>query len=112
MPLPKGREDRDYAAVLHFLLTPVAGQFQPEMILVALGFDLFAQDPLGQMNVTPDGYALMTHMLKQLAKTACNGRIIFVLEGGYSLRGIRDCGLRVLQELVDLPTLSPEKSAG
>lgn len=109
VPLPKGREDRDYAAVLHFLLTPVAGQFQPEMILVALGFDLFAQDPLGQMNVTPDGYALMTHMLKQLAKTACNGRIIFVLEGGYSLRGIRDCGLRVLQELVDLPTLSPEK---
>jgi acetoin utilization deacetylase AcuC-like enzyme len=109
VPLPKGREDKDYAAVLHFLLTPVAEQFQPDMILVALGFDLYAQDPLGQMNVTPDGYALITHMLKQLAKKVCSGRIIFVLEGGYSIRGIRECGLRVLQELVDLPTLSPEK---
>ncbi len=109
VPLTKGREDRDYAAVLHFLLTPVAIQFQPDMILVALGFDLYAQDPLGQMNVTPDGYALMTHMLKQLAKKVCSGRIIFVLEGGYSIRGIRECGLRVLQELADLPTLSPEK---
>jgi acetoin utilization deacetylase AcuC-like enzyme len=109
VPLPKGREDRDYAAVLHFLLNPVAAQFAPDMILVALGFDLYAQDPLGQMNVTPDGYALMTRMLKQLAATVCNGRIIFVLEGGYSIRGIRECGLRVLQELADLPTLSPEK---
>jgi acetoin utilization deacetylase AcuC-like enzyme len=109
VPLPKGREDKDYAAVLHFLLHPVAAQFRPDMILVALGFDLYARDPLGQMNVTPDGYALITHMLKQLAKTVCSGRIIFVLEGGYSIRGIRECGLRVLQELADLPTLSPEK---
>jgi acetoin utilization deacetylase AcuC-like enzyme len=108
IPLPKGREDRDYAAILHFLLTPVATQFQPDMILVALGFDLYARDPLGQMNVTPDGYALITYMLKQLAKKVCSGRIIFVLEGGYSIRGIRECGLRVFQELVDLPTLSPE----
>ncbi len=109
VPLPKGKGDKDYAAVLHFLLNPVATQFQPEMILVALGFDLYARDPLGQMNVTPDGYALITRMLKQLAKKVCSGRIIFVLEGGYSIRGIRECGLRVFQELVDLPTLSPEK---
>lgn len=61
------------------------------------------------MNVTPEGYALITHMLKQMAKKVCSGRIIFVLEGGYSIRGIRECGLRVLQELVDLPTLSTEK---
>lgn len=109
VPLPKGRDDKDYAGILHFLLTPVAAQFQPDMILVALGFDLYARDPLGQMNVTPDGYALITYMLKQLATKVCSGRIIFVLEGGYSIRGIRECGLRVLQELVDLPTLSPEK---
>jgi acetoin utilization deacetylase AcuC-like enzyme len=109
VPLPKGREDKDYAAILHFLLTPVAEQFQPDMILVALGFDLYARDPLGQMNVTPDGYALITCMLKQLAAKVCSGRIIFVMEGGYSIRGISECGLRVLQELVDLPTLSPEK---
>ncbi len=79
---------------------------------MALGFDLYAQDPLGQMNVTPDGYALINHMLKQLAAKVCSGRIIFVLEGGYSIRGIRECGLRVIQELVDLPTLSPVKFAG
>ncbi len=48
VPLPKGREDRDYAAVLHFLLTPVAEQFQPDMILVALGFDLSPGTPWGR----------------------------------------------------------------
>jgi len=28
------------------------------------------------------------------------------MEGGYSLKGIRECGLRVMQELCDVPTLT------
>ena len=28
------------------------------------------------------------------------------MEGGYSLKGIRECGLRVMQELCDVPTLN------
>jgi acetoin utilization deacetylase AcuC-like enzyme len=58
------------------------------------------------MNVTPDGYALMTHMLKNLADEICQGRIVFVMEGGYSAEGIRGCGRRVFQELAGLPTLA------
>jgi acetoin utilization deacetylase AcuC-like enzyme len=61
------------------------------------------------MNVTPEGYGLLTHMLKRLAKDICQGRIVFVLEGGYSVDGIRRCGLRVFQELAGLPTLSRDK---
>ena len=109
MPLSKGRGDGDYALILHHLLAPVARAYAPEVILVALGFDLYAHDPLGQMNVTPEGYALLTHMLKSLAGEVCSGHIVFVLEGGYSQEGILSCGRRVFQELADLPTLPPEK---
>jgi len=109
VPLSKGRGDREYAKILQYLLFPVARAYQPEMIIVSLGFDLYPHDPLGQMNVSEEGYALITCMLKQLAGEVCRGRIIFVLEGGYSLEGIRRCGRRVFQELADIPTLPPDK---
>ena len=106
VPLSKGRGDKDYAKILHFFLVPVARRYRPDFILVSLGFDLYRHDPLGRMNVTPDGYALMTHMLKNLAGEICQGRIVFVMEGGYSAEGIRGCGRRVFQELAGLPTLA------
>lgn len=109
VPLSRGRGDRDYAKILHFFLAPVAHSYEPDIILVSLGFDLYQHDPLGQMNVTDEGYALLTHMLKKLAGEICEGRIVFVMEGGYSVEGIRVCGRRVFLELVDLPTLAPDK---
>ncbi len=32
-----------------------------------------------------------------------------MLEGGYSIEGLRTCGPRVFQELIDIPTLPPER---
>jgi len=29
------------------------------------------------------------------------------MEGGYSIQGIKECGLRVMQELCNVPTLTP-----
>jgi acetoin utilization deacetylase AcuC-like enzyme len=106
VPLSKGRSDKAYAKILHFLLSPIARVYRPDIIIVPLGFDLYPLDPLGQMNVSEDGYALMTYILKQIANSVCNGRILFILEGGYSLEGLRTCGRRVLQELAGIPTLS------
>jgi acetoin utilization deacetylase AcuC-like enzyme len=72
--------------------------------------------------VTPEGYGLITSFLLAIAEKACQGKIAFVMEGGYSLRGIRECGLRVMQELCGVSTLdlkridkiiasSPQKSS-
>jgi acetoin utilization deacetylase AcuC-like enzyme len=41
----------------------------------------------------------MTALLADIAAEVCGGRIAFVMEGGYSAEGIRECGLRVLQSL-------------
>ncbi len=109
VPISKGLGDKEYARILHYLLNPVAQAYLPEMILVSLGFDLYATDPLGQMNVSDEGYALIIHMLKKLAGQVCAGRILFILEGGYSISGLRLCAQRVFQELIDMPTLTREK---
>jgi len=109
IPLGKGHADMGFARIIHFLLNPVAREYQPEIILVSCGFDLYMHDRLGAMQVSPGGYALLTRLLLETAEKVCNGRIVFIMEGGYSLKGIRECGLRVLQELCNVPTLRRDK---
>ena len=99
VPLRKGHGDGDFLCILHFLVRPLARAYQPEIILVPCGFDLWLHDRLAEMRVSAEGYGLMTALLTDIAAEVCSGRIAFVMEGGYSAEGIRDCGLKVLQAL-------------
>lgn len=109
VPLGKGYTDRHFGRIIHFLINPLAQAFQPDMILVSCGFDLYMYEKLAGMGVTPEGYALITWLLLNIAEKVCDGRIAFIMEGGYNLRGIQECGLRVLQELCNVSTLGPKK---
>ncbi|MCG6911397.1 MAG: histone deacetylase [Deltaproteobacteria bacterium] len=109
IPLGKGQGNRDFARIIRYLIRPLALAYRPQVLLVPCGFDLYRRDRLAGMACTPEGYALLARLLIQIAETVCQGRIGFIMEGGYSLRGIEACGLRLLQELCDLPTL-PEKT--
>jgi len=102
VPLGRGQNDRDMGRVVSRLVVPLARLFKPEMILVSLGFDLFFRDPLAGMRVSPAGYALFTRLLLDAAEEVCGGRIVFVMEGGYSIRGIQHCGRAVLREMAGL----------
>ncbi len=99
IPMPRGSGDGDFGCVMQRIVDPLAAGFRPEFILVSLGFDLYLHDRLGGMKVTPEGYGTLTSRLIQLAERECRGRIAFVMEGGYSVKGIEACGLRVLQRL-------------
>jgi hypothetical protein len=55
-----------------------------QLVLVSAGFDAARGDPLGGCDVTPAGYAHMTHHLLSLAR----GRVVVALEGGYNLASI------------------------
>ncbi len=101
IPLDKGAGDRTFTFVFRRIVDPLVQAFQPEFILVSLGFDLYLHDRLGGMRVTPEGYGRLTDMLIRMAGKVCGGRIAFVLEGGYSVKGIEECGLHFLQRLCD-----------
>jgi acetoin utilization deacetylase AcuC-like enzyme len=105
IPLAKGHGDRDLARIVYFFINPLAQMYRPEIILVSCGFDLYHRDRLGGMKVTPEGYGLISFFLTSIAEKVCGGRIAFIMEGGYSLRGIKDCGLAVMQALCGLPIL-------
>lgn len=85
IPWPEaGMGDEDYIFAFQRLVMPIALEFNPDFVIVSAGFDAAKNDPLGECNVTPAGFALMTHMLSSLA----NGNIVLALEGGYHLESL------------------------
>jgi acetoin utilization deacetylase AcuC-like enzyme len=85
VPLSAGVGDAGYAAVFDSLLWPVAQRFRPQLVLVSAGFDAHWSDPLAGMLLSLAGYANLVRELCDVAQTLCDGRIVFVLEGGYHL---------------------------
>ncbi|HBB18634.1 MAG TPA: histone deacetylase, partial [Syntrophus sp. (in: bacteria)] len=90
------------------LLSPIALAFKPEIILVSAGFDTYFADPLGEMKVTPEGFACLTRNLLNLAEACCGGRLVLVLEGGYHIQGLAKCVRAVLLELSDETRVTEE----
>jgi len=76
--------DGDYLFAFEQLVMPIAREFQPQLVIVAAGFDAAMGDPLGECNITPAGFSHMTHKLSSLA----DGKLMLVLEGGYNVRSI------------------------
>jgi len=100
VPLRGGADDAFYVRVFRDILCPVARAFRPEIILVSAGFDIYVGDPLGDMKVTPEGFACLTRILLNLADECCNGRVVLVLEGGYHIQGLTRSVRAVLLELL------------
>ena len=103
IPLQPGADDAFYVRVFREILCPVARMFRPEVILVSAGFDIYIGDPLGEMKVTPEGFACLTRILLNLADECCNGRMVIVLEGGYNIQGLTQSVRAVLLELLGKP---------
>jgi acetoin utilization deacetylase AcuC-like enzyme len=60
------------------------------------------------MELSVDGYGELASRLRALAEELCDGRIVFVLEGGYELTAISWGVRRILELLLDeTPTPDP-----
>lgn len=64
--------------------------YKPEMIFISAGFDAHFEDPLGGFNLTTQDFVDLTEIVKQIAQTYSNGRIVSVLEGGYHLKALTE----------------------
>jgi len=85
IPLRSGHGDKSYKMLFEKVIRPAAQRFQPDLIMVSAGFDAHHIDPLAMMQLSHTGYAHLTRDLKQMADEICDGKIVFVMEGGYDL---------------------------
>jgi len=99
VPLSPGQGDEAVIQAFSRLLLPVAQEYKPQFILVSAGFDAHADDPLGSMRITDQGFAALAQMLVELAADACPGRLVLSLEGGYDLAALARSVVAVLEAL-------------
>lgn len=85
VPLPPYVGDNGYRRVFDELIEPRLRRFEPELLLVSAGFDAHWQDPLAMAGLSLTGYDAITRRLLGYADTLCDGRVLFILEGGYQL---------------------------
>ena len=89
-PVPAGRDDAFFVRLYSELAVPILEQFKPDLILVSAGYDTYVHDPLAGMKMTADGFGAIAGAIVGEAKKLCRGRVLFLLEGGYDLKGLTD----------------------
>ncbi|MDI9646741.1 MAG: histone deacetylase [Archaeoglobales archaeon] len=85
IPLPPGTGDEGYMMVIEEIIEPVILEFSPQFIAISAGQDNHFTDPLTSLALTAKGYAEMMKWAVEISKELCNGRLVAVLEGGYSV---------------------------
>ncbi|MGO4851455.1 class II histone deacetylase [Phaeovulum sp. W22_SRMD_FR3] len=111
IPLPPGTGHANYIEAMEKLVLPALHRFQPELIIVACGYDASGVDPLGRMLATSETFAMMTRQMMMAARQLCHGRLVMVHEGGYSEVHVPFCGHAVLQTLAASPIYAADPLA-
>lgn len=102
VPLPAGSGYAAYARAFEQVVVPALERFAPELIIVSAGQDANAYDPLGRMRLTRTGYRRLAATLAQVAGTLCQGRLVCLQEGGYSLPYLPIATLGVVEGITGL----------
>jgi acetoin utilization deacetylase AcuC-like enzyme len=82
-------------------LLPAAEAFRPQLVLVSAGFDAHRLDPLAQMQAEASDFQWLGQQIGALARAHAQGRVVSLLEGGYSLEALRDCSVAWLRGLLE-----------
>lgn len=98
--LDPGTGDGEYRRAMLSTVMPALERFHPEFVLMSTGFDAAKGDPLAHMELTPHGYAWLTHHLKSIAERFCDGKLVSSLEGGYNLQNLADCSAAHVETLM------------
>ena len=87
-PLPAGSGRTEIFECFERKLIPAMEKFRPELVLISAGFDSRAGDPLGQFKLTDADFADLTGIVRGIAEKSAQGRVVSMVEGGYSLTGL------------------------
>ncbi len=100
-PIVAGMGNHFFCSLFQDLAGPVLRAFEPDLILVSAGYDAHRDDPLGGMRLDQAGFGELVRQLNSLAEELCQGRILYVLEGGYDLEALGQSVLSTLRMSLD-----------
>lgn len=80
---------------------PIAYGFKPDLVMISAGFDSHKDDLYHQLPLDYIHFHIMTKELMKLADKCAAGRLVSVLEGGYTLSVLYRCALVHLATMID-----------
>jgi acetoin utilization deacetylase AcuC-like enzyme len=69
-------------------LVPAMEAYRPGLVILSAGFDSRRGDPLGRFVLSDGDFKELTEIAIEIAQRHAGGRVVSVLEGGYSLEGL------------------------
>ena len=85
IPLPSRTDGGGFREAVESKWLPVLKKFKPQLVMISAGFDAHAEDDMANMNLREFDYAWITRKLCEIADDHCGGKVVSLLEGGYSL---------------------------
>ena len=88
VPLSAGAGSREFRRAVSDDWLPALQEFKPQLVLFSAGFDAHAEDDMAMLRFADSDYAWVTEQLKAVAERDAKGRMVSMLEGGYSLSAL------------------------
>jgi len=87
-PLDATAKSADFRQAILDTWLPALNKFKPQIIFISAGFDAHVEDDMSQVSLVDEDYRWVTDQVKDVADKYAQGRIVSVLEGGYSLNAL------------------------
>ena len=88
VPVAPGTSAARWLELFDDVVLPAVDAFDPECVVVSAGFDAHRDDPLAELLLEDATYSAIAERVRTLADAHCEGRSLWLLEGGYDLRAI------------------------
>jgi len=109
IPLPYGTGDQIYLRAMSEIVEPIVCQYEPEFMLISAGFDGYYADPVGNLSLSASCIQQVYEKMGALASKVCQGRLVYVLEGGYNVTAVGRLVRATIAEMSGSPCVVKKK---
>lgn len=105
VPLPFETGDKAYLKAIDEVAIPIAKQYEPEFILMSVGYDGYYEDPVAKLNLSSSAFTRVFQKILDIASHHCENRLAAVLEGGYNVKRLGPLVASTLSRMAGCPYL-------
>ncbi|HYG54534.1 MAG TPA: histone deacetylase family protein [Burkholderiales bacterium] len=102
VPLAAGSGARELRRAVDEHWLPALDEFRPQLVIFSAGFDAHAEDDMAMLRFSDADYAWVTKQVKSVADRHAGGRMVSMLEGGYSLPALGRSAVQHIRVLAGL----------
>ena len=102
VPLAAGAGSREFREAVREAWIPALNDFAPQLVIFSAGFDAHAEDDMAMLRFSDADYGWVTAQVKDVADRHAKGRIVSMLEGGYSLSALGRSAVQHIRVLAGL----------